>query len=209
LRFCNPATIIGLITHDDEVAGLNAFRLEPFARFPRSIRPIDSLRGDPLKSMFARDVEECDAVFGDFLAQKDRALVLADQGLESFATLPKRLRAQIGTVQPKEIEDTCDGAARFDCRRPKWDLPLSSSAFSERGLDEALCLAIIRYEIRRRLAVPLFPEGKRQCGEPIRDTGRREHEGAGRPPIDSGPRARARYMAASCDFPGCAASADQ
>jgi hypothetical protein len=27
--------------------------------------------------------------------------------------------------------------------------------------------------------------------------------------IDSGPRARARYMAAPCDFPGCAVSADQ
>ena len=37
----------------------------------------------------------------------------------------------------------------------------------------------------------------------------REHEGAGRPPIDSGLRARARYMAAPCDFPGCAVSADQ
>jgi hypothetical protein len=79
----------------------------------------------------------------------------------------------------------------------------------EDGLVEALDDAVIRYEIRRRLAVRLFPEGKRQYGEPIRDTGRREHEGAGRPPIDSGPRARARYMAAPCDFPGCAVSADQ
>ena len=70
-------------------------------------------------------------------------------------------------------------------------------------------LTVIRYEIRGRLAVRLFPGGKRQYGEPIRDTGRREHEGAGRPPIDSGPRARARYMAAPCDFPGCAVSADQ
>jgi hypothetical protein len=33
--------------------------------------------------------------------------------------------------------------------------------------------------------------------------------GPGRPPLDSGPRARTRYMAAPCDFPGCAASADQ
>ena len=74
---------------------------------------------------------------------------------------------------------------------------------------EALDDAIIRYVIRRRLAVRLFPERGRRYGEPIRDTGRREHEGAGRPPIDSGPRARARYMAAPCDFPGCAASADQ
>jgi hypothetical protein len=57
--------------------------------------------------------------------------------------------------------------------------------------------------------VRLFPEGKRRYGEPIWDTGRREHEGAGRPPINIGPRARARYMAAPCDFPGCAASADQ
>src|SRR5215207_6747206 len=46
-------------------------------------------------------------------------------------------------------------------------------------------------------------------GEPIRDTGHREHEGAGRPPIDIGLRARARYMAAPCGWPGCAVSADQ
>ena len=70
-------------------------------------------------------------------------------------------------------------------------------------------LALIRYVIRRRLAVRLFPKGRRRYGEPILDTGRREHEGAGRPSIDSGPRARARYMAAPCDFPGCAVSADQ
>ena len=69
--------------------------------------------------------------------------------------------------------------------------------------------AIIRYVIRRRLAVLLFPKGRRRYGEPIQDTGRREHVGAGRPSIDSGPRARARYMAAPCDFPGCAVSADQ
>jgi hypothetical protein len=31
-------------------------------------------------------------------------------------------------------------------------------------------------------------------GEPIWDTGRREHKGAGRPPTDPGLRARARYM---------------
>jgi hypothetical protein len=36
-------------------------------------------------------------------------------------------------------------------------------------------------------------------GEPIRDTGRREHKGAGRPPTDVGRRARARDMAAPCD----------
>jgi hypothetical protein len=68
----------------------------------------------------------------------------------------------------------------------------------EHGLVEALDDAVIRYEIRRRLAVRLFPKGRRRYGEPIRD----EHEGAGRPPIDIGLRARARYMAAPCDFPG-------
>ena len=73
----------------------------------------------------------------------------------------------------------------------------------------SLGLAVIRYVIRRRLAVRLFPKGRRRYGEPILDTGRREHEGAGRPSIDSGLRARARYMAAPCDFPGCAVSADQ
>ena len=79
----------------------------------------------------------------------------------------------------------------------------------EHRLVEALDDAIIRYVIRRRLAVRLFPKGRRRYGEPILDTGRREHEGAGRPSIDSGLRARARYMAAPCDFPGCAVSADQ
>ena len=74
---------------------------------------------------------------------------------------------------------------------------------------QPLNLSIIRYVIRRRLAVRLFPRGRRRYGEPILDTGRREHEGAGRPSIDCGPRARARYMAAPCDFPGCAVSADQ
>jgi hypothetical protein len=63
--------------------------------------------------------------------------------------------------------------------------------------------------IRRRPAVRLFPKGRWRYGEPILDTGRREHEGAGRPSTDSGLRARARYMAAPCDFPGCAVSADQ
>jgi hypothetical protein len=79
----------------------------------------------------------------------------------------------------------------------------------EHRLVEAPDDAIIRYEVRRRLVVRLFPEGNWRYGEPIRDTGRREHEGAGRPPIDSGLRARARYMAAPCDFPRCAVSADQ
>ena len=85
-------------------------------------------------------------------------------------------------------------------------------AFDFGVLDRAvhsLGLAVIRYVIRRRLAVRLFPKGRRRYGEPILDTGRREHEGAGRPSIDSGLRARARYMAAPCDFPGCAVSADQ
>jgi hypothetical protein len=53
--------------------------------------------------------------------------------------------------------------------------------FAQAGLDEALGLAVIRYENHRRLVVRLFPEGNRRYGEPIRDTGRREHEGAGRP----------------------------
>jgi hypothetical protein len=77
------------------------------------------------------------------------------------------------------------------------------------GAVHPLDLTVIRYVIRRRLVVRLFPKRRRRYGEPIRDTGRREHEGAGRPPIDSGLRARARYMAAPCDFPGCAVSADQ
>ena len=63
--------------------------------------------------------------------------------------------------------------------------------FDGRVLDgsvHAFDLPVIRYEIRRRLCARLFPKGRRRYGEPIRDTGRREHEGAGRPPIDSGLR---------------------
>ena len=86
---------------------------------------------------------------------------------------------------------------------------LGIGPLAKAGLDEALDLTIIRYVICRRLAVRLFPKGRRRYGEPILDTGRREHEGAGRPSIDSGLRARARYMAAPSDFPGCAVSADQ
>jgi hypothetical protein len=82
------------------------------------------------------------------------------------------------------------------------------SPFAQACLDEALGFAIIRYESPRRHVVRLFLK-ETAYGEPIWDTGRREHEGAGRPSIDRGPRARARYMAAPCDFPGCAASADQ
>src|ERR1700684_4221745 len=86
---------------------------------------------------------------------------------------------------------------------------LGVGPFAQAGLNEALGLSVIRYVIRRRLAVRLFPRGRRRYGEPILDTGRREHEGAARPSVDSGLRARARYMAAPCDFPGCAVSADQ
>ena len=46
---------------------------------------------------------------------------------------------------------------------------------AQAGLDEALGLSVIRYVIRRRLAVRLFPKGRRGYGEPILDTGRREH----------------------------------
>ena len=76
------------------------------------------------------------------------------------------------------------------------------------GAVHPLDLSVIRYVIcgAFRPAVHLL---ERPYGEPIRDAGRREHEGAGRPSIDSGLRARARYMAAPRDFPGCAASADQ
>ena len=69
------------------------------------------------------------------------------------------------------------------------------------GAVHSLDLPVIRYVICRRLAVRLFPKGRRRYGEPILDKGRREHEGAGRPSIDSGLRARARYMAAPATFP--------
>jgi hypothetical protein len=50
-------------------------------------------------------------------------------------------------------------------------------AFDSRVLDRSvhsLGLAVIRYEIRRRLCARLFPKGRQRYGEPIRDTGRRE-----------------------------------
>jgi hypothetical protein len=74
---------------------------------------------------------------------------------------------------------------------------------------KALNDAIIRYVIGGALIVRAVLVRRRCYGEPIWDVGHQEHEGAGRPSTDVGLRARARYMAASCDFPGCAASADQ
>jgi transposase len=53
------------------------------------------------------------------------------------------------------------------------------------------------------LFVLLFLFWNGPYGEPIRDVGHREHEGAGRPSIDRGLRARARYMAAPRDFHLC------
>src|ERR1700733_13463891 len=78
----------------------------------------------------------------------------------------------------------------------------------EHGLMEPFDDAIIRYEI---IGASLSGFSRKGTGDMVSpsETGRREHEGAGRPPIDSGLRARARYMAAPCDFPGCAVSADQ
>ena len=108
---------------------------------------------------------------------------------------------------------TLDPAIKIDLEFSHRSIDLFSEGDAieliEHRLVEPLDDAIIRYVIRRRLAVRLFPKGRRRYGEPILDTGRREHEGAGRPSIDSGLRARARYMAAPCDFPGCAVSADQ
>jgi len=80
--------------------------------------------------------------------------------------------------------------------------------FVAQSADEAFGLAVIRY-VSRGAFRPGGLAGELPYGEPIWDAGHREHEGAGRPPTDSGLRARARYMAAPCDFPGCAASADQ
>jgi len=70
----------------------------------------------------------------------------------------------------------------------------------------SLDLSIIRYVILG-FAVCLFPRGSGRYGEPIW-TRAPEARWCGRPLID-GPRARARYMAARRDFPGCAAGADQ
>ena len=57
-------------------------------------------------------------------------------------------------------------------------------AFDGRVLDGSVHpfdLTVVRYVIRRRLAVRLFSKRGRRYGEPILGTGRREHEGAGRP----------------------------
>src|SRR6516164_5273388 len=76
----------------------------------------------------------------------------------------------------------------------------------QHGAMKALTDSIIRHDDLGAAGVSRFLE-EAGYGEPIWDTGRREHQGAGRPPTDPGLRARARYMAAPCDWPGCAASA--
>jgi transposase len=68
------------------------------------------------------------------------------------------------------------------------------------GAMEALADAIIRHDDFGALGVRRFL-GETVYGEPIWDTGRREHKGAGRPPTDPGLRARARYMAAPATCP--------
>src|SRR5262249_20027470 len=73
---------------------------------------------------------------------------------------------------------------------------------------ETLADSIIRHDDFGAPGICRFL-GETGYGEPIWDTGRREHKGVGRPPTDPGLRARTRYMAAPCDLPGCAASADQ
>lgn len=62
------------------------------------------------------------------------------------------------------------------------------------GTVRAFDFPVIRYVIYGASFVPLF-FFERRYGEPILDVGRRKHEGAGRPSIDRGLRARARYMA--------------
>ena len=50
--------------------------------------------------------------------------------------------------------------------------------------------AVIRYAIIGASLSGCLRKGTGDIGEPIQDTGRREHEGVGGPPIDSGLRAR-------------------
>ena len=78
----------------------------------------------------------------------------------------------------------------------------------EDGAMEALTNSVIGHDDFGAL-LSAASSTKRVMVSPSGDTGRREHKGAGRPPTDPGLRARARYMAAPCDLPGCAASADQ
>ncbi len=68
---------------------------------------------------------------------------------------------------------------------------------------------IIRHDAPGTCLVWLFCLRSCPMVSPSGTRGYREHEGAGRPSIDIGLRARTRYMATPCDPPGCAVSADQ
>src|ERR1700756_5382259 len=78
----------------------------------------------------------------------------------------------------------------------------------EDGAMEALANTIIRHDDLGALRVCRFLR-ERVMVSPSGTRGAGSTKGAGRPPTDPGLRARARYMAAPCDWPGCAASADQ
>ena len=73
---------------------------------------------------------------------------------------------------------------------------------------EALADSIIRHDDFGTLGVRRF-RGETAYGEPIWDTGRREHKGAGRPPTDPWAESPSSLHGRPCDLPGCAASADQ
>jgi len=67
---------------------------------------------------------------------------------------------------------------------------------------------VIRYEMLGACS-PATLNLKEAYGATIRDEGHREHGGAGRPFLNDEPSARVCFVAAPCDFPGCAVSADQ
>jgi hypothetical protein len=79
----------------------------------------------------------------------------------------------------------------------------------ENGPDHRLGVAIIRYEIIGASLSGCFRKGTGDMVSPSGTRGAGSTKVRAGPPIDSGLRARARYMAAPCDFPGCAVSADQ
>ena len=139
--------------------------------------------------------------------------LVASRPMMGFWTIPaprhRRAMVAIGCqllerrTRPMHDEDHRFGYRQAGLPGPRDWMPRAHSSRPLSGCDALRCRPFSR-SFRRALVRVELP-----YGEPIRDAGHREHEGAGRPPIDVGLRARARYMAAPCDLPGCAVSADQ
>jgi hypothetical protein len=119
-------------------------------------------------------------------ASQAGAIVIGDEGMKVGVAFGMVEKAAVvgGTVLRHPVEMLAEAAVE---------------AFDHAVIrhDDLGALGVCRL-LRERVMVS--PSGTRGAGST---------KGAGRPPTDPGLRARARYMAAPCDWPGCAASADQ